>query len=199
MSHLYDALVLACEFDEFIRLSQRCGQGFFDQNIGALFHQCAGNFEVMNCGRRHGGRADLAMRGEHLLDGTEGPATELSRYRIRAIKVRIDHTHQANRVALLFQFFVDAGVIASENAHPHHGDGNRIVSLQEGTLGRLVANEQQIVNVKPAKSISINYIRLNGGSLPNQSPAGHATSTAFFERKYSTVTCEPLRCSPFPT
>jgi len=25
-------------------------------------------------------------------------------------------------------------MVASKNAHPHHRDGNRIISLQEGTL-----------------------------------------------------------------
>jgi len=33
--------------------------------------------------------------------------------------------------ALLFEFFVDPGVITSKNTHTDHGDGNRILRGQE--------------------------------------------------------------------
>ena len=87
---------------------------------------------MMHRRSRHRRRANFAVRGQHLLDRTESPAAEFARHRVGAVKIRIDHAHQSNRFALLFQFFVDARVVASEDAHPHHRDGNRIVSLQEG-------------------------------------------------------------------
>jgi hypothetical protein len=83
------------------------------------------------------------VRGQHLSDRTESAAAELAPNRVRAVKVRIDHAHQPNRLALLLQFFIDSGVVASENAHPHHHHGNRIVRLQEGTPDGLVASRNK--------------------------------------------------------
>jgi hypothetical protein len=48
----------------------------------------------------------------------------------------------------LFQFLVDARVVASKDAYPHHRDGNRIVSLQEGLSAGWLPAEKQIVNGK---------------------------------------------------
>jgi hypothetical protein len=79
------------------------------------------------------------MRGEHLLDRTEGAAAELARNGIGPVKIRVDHAHQPNRFALLFQLLINSGVIASEDAHPDDCDGNRILRLQEETLGWPVA------------------------------------------------------------
>jgi hypothetical protein len=53
----------------------------------------------------------------------------------------------------LFQFLVYAGMVASKDAHTHHRNGNRIVSFQEGSQPAGCQREQQIVNVKPEKSI----------------------------------------------
>jgi hypothetical protein len=94
------------------------------------------------------------VRGQHLFDRTEGAAPEFACHRVGSVEIGIDYAHQPDRLALLFQFLIDAGVVASKNAHSYHRDGNRIVSLQEGTLGWPVATlEQQIVNGKLAKSI----------------------------------------------
>jgi hypothetical protein len=40
----------------------------------------------------------------------------------------------------LLQFVVNPRMVASKDAYTHHRDGNRIVSLQEQTLGWLVAS-----------------------------------------------------------
>jgi hypothetical protein len=69
----------------------------------------------------------LAVRGEHLLDRTEALAPELTGYRVGATYVRIDHSQQAHGFALLFEFLVDSGVIAPENADTNHRDGNRVL------------------------------------------------------------------------
>src|ERR1700735_4575597 len=93
--------------------------------------------------RRHRRRPYLAVRGQHLLDRTKCSASKLARYRVRAVKIRIDHTHKANGLSLLFQFVVDAGMIASEDAYAHHRDGNRTVSFQGKTLARPVASRKR--------------------------------------------------------
>jgi hypothetical protein len=90
---------------------------------------------MMNRGCRHGRGANLAVRGEHLVDGPEGPAAKLARHGIRAVEIGVDHAHQANRFALLLKLSIDPGVVASEDAHSHHRNGNRIVRLQKKTLG----------------------------------------------------------------
>jgi hypothetical protein len=80
------------------------------------------------------------VRSQHLLDRTESAAAELPRHRIGAVEIRIDHAHQSNRFALLLELLIDSGVVASEDAHTDHSDGNRIVSLQARTPGGLVAS-----------------------------------------------------------
>jgi hypothetical protein len=43
----------------------------------------------------------------------------------------------------LLKFVVNPGVVASKDAYPYHCDGNRIVSVQEETLGWPVATWNQ--------------------------------------------------------
>jgi hypothetical protein len=105
---------------------------------------------MMDRRRCHGSRADVAVRGQHLLHRTERVAAELTRDGVGAVKIGIDHARQANRFALLFELLVDAGVVASKDAHPHYRDGNRFVSLQEGTPNW----PQQIVNGMLADGLS---------------------------------------------
>jgi hypothetical protein len=71
------------------------------------------------------------VRRQHLLDRAEPAATEFARYSIGAAQVRINHSDETNRFPLLFEFFVNAGVIASENAYAHDRDRNRILRRQK--------------------------------------------------------------------
>src|SRR5438270_11629019 len=80
---------------------------------------------------RHRSRLHLAMRGQHLLHGAKGLASEFARHRVGAADVSVDHSQQTYRLPLLFKFLVNSGMIASENAHAHHGDGDRILRWQE--------------------------------------------------------------------
>ena len=93
------------------------------------------------------------MRGQHLLHRAEGLAPELARYFVRAARVRIDHSQQPHRLPLLFQFLVDSGMVASENAHAHDGDGDRTLRWQEKFS--MAGCRKQIVNGIPGKSIWI--------------------------------------------
>jgi hypothetical protein len=79
------------------------------------------------------------VRGEHLLDGTKSAAAEFTRHRVGSGSVGIDNTYQPHRFSLLLQFTVNSGMIASKDAYAHDCDGDRIVSLQERTLGWPVA------------------------------------------------------------
>ena len=72
------------------------------------------------------------MRGEHLFHGPEGTASELAGHRIGAVQIRIYHPHQPYRLTLLLQFFVNASMISSEDAHSYHGDRDLSVGLQAG-------------------------------------------------------------------
>ena len=145
----------------------------------------AGHVEMMHGGRGHGCGPNLAVGGEHLLDRPKSAAAEFSRHGIGAIEVRIDHSRQAYRFALLFQFFVHARVIASENAHANDCDENRILGWQE-YLFRADCR-QKIVTAKAGKSI--------WNTNPDRQ-SGESKSPRTYNRKDSaqSVTCEPLRC-----
>ncbi len=93
-------------------------------------------------GRRRDRRGlQLAVRRQHLQHRAEGLAAELAGHSIGAVHIGIDHAQQSNRLSLLFEFFVDAGMIASKNTHSNHGDGNRIFGWQETFSRWLVAGE----------------------------------------------------------
>jgi hypothetical protein len=104
---------------------------------------------MMNGGRGHRRSPDFAVRGEHLFDGAKSAAAELSCDGVGPGEIGINHAHQPNRFSLLIEFTVDSGVIASEDAHTDDCDGDRIVRLQEKTLGWPVATrnkEQRTTN-----------------------------------------------------
>ena len=79
--------------------------------------------------RGHGDRGGLhfAVRGDQLLDRAEGAAAEFAGDGVGARHVGIHHAHQADRLALLRQLVIDAGVVASEGAHADHGDVDEVV------------------------------------------------------------------------
>jgi len=62
--------------------------------------------------------------------GPEGLATELPRNSVSPIHIRVHHSEEANRLSLLFEFFVDAGMVASKNTYADDSDRNRILGLQ---------------------------------------------------------------------
>ena len=107
---------------------------------------------MMDSRRRHGCRANFAVGGEHLLDRAERSASKLACHSIGTVKIGIDDAHQPNGFALLLEFSIDSGVVASEDAHTNYRDGDRIVSLQLRS-SRLAGCQQDsgIVNVKLGK------------------------------------------------
>ena len=73
------------------------------------------------------------MGGHHLMDRAERPAAKFAGNLVGAIQIGVNHSQQTDRLPLLFEFFVDAGVISSEDAHAHHRYGNRILRWQENS------------------------------------------------------------------
>src|SRR3982074_943152 len=127
---LRNPLVSGRQLDKFVSLSESCGQRFLDQYIDARLHEIAGDGEMMNRGRRHGSSAKFTMGGHHLTNRAEGPAAKFAGNLVGTIKVGVYHSQQANRFALLFEFFIDAGVGSSEHAPPHHRYGNPLLRWQ---------------------------------------------------------------------
>jgi uncharacterized protein (DUF486 family) len=84
--------------------------------------------------------------GQHLLHRPKAFAAELAGHGIGAGQIGIDYAHEANGFALLLEFLIDAGVVASENAYAHYHDRNRILRLQEKFS--LAGCRQQIVTAK---------------------------------------------------
>ncbi len=134
MSDLHDAFVPRRDLDQFVGFRQGSRERLFNQDVDAGFHESAGNGEMMHRRRGDGCGSDFAVRGEHLLDRAEGPAAELACNRICSIELGIDHPHQPHRLTLLFEFFVNAGVVAPKNTHANYRNGDRVVGLQEGFL-----------------------------------------------------------------
>jgi hypothetical protein len=133
MTDLRNPLVSGRQLDKFVGLRESCSQRFLDQYIDARRHEIAGDGEMMNCGRRHGSSAKFTMGGHHLTNRAEGPAAKFSSNLVGAIEVGINDSQQADGFALLFEFFVDAGVVSSEDAHAHNRYGNRILRWQENS------------------------------------------------------------------
>jgi hypothetical protein len=106
------------------------------------------------------------MRGQQLRHGAEGLAPELARYLVSAARVRIDYSQQPHWLPLLFQFLVHSGMVASENAHAHDGDGDRTLRLQEKFS--MAGSRKQIVNGLPGKSIWISVFSGDSIALMNQ-------------------------------
>ena len=79
---------------------------------------------MMHRGSSHRSRLDFAVRGKHLLDRAKRPAAKLARHRVSTVEIGIDHARQSDRFSLLLELLVDSGVIASEDAHTHHCDGD---------------------------------------------------------------------------
>jgi hypothetical protein len=73
----------------------------------------------------HRGGLQLAVRSQHLVHRSETLATKLAGHGVRSAYIGIDHSQQAHRFALLFEFLVNSGMIAPKDANAYHSDGNR--------------------------------------------------------------------------
>jgi hypothetical protein len=70
----------------------------------------------------------LAVRGHQLLDRPESAATKFGGDSVGAGHIRIHNSHQAYSLSLPGQLVIDAGVVASEGAHAHHGNIYQVVN-----------------------------------------------------------------------
>src|ERR1700736_2270728 len=73
------------------------------------------------------------MSGRRTMNRAEGAASELASNLVGAIEIGVNHSQQADRFPLLFELFVDAGMVSSEDAHAHHRNGNRVLRWQENS------------------------------------------------------------------
>ena len=94
---------------------------------------------MIDGGDRDGSGLDFAMGGEQLVERSEGAAIEFAGHGIGARHIAIDHAQQAERLALLLELLVNAGVVAAEGADSHHGDVDDAGWIQERVLRQPVA------------------------------------------------------------
>jgi hypothetical protein len=130
MTDLTNAAQFLCNANQFIGVGQRGGEGFFNQDVNAGFHQGAGGFEMADRGHSDRCSLDFAVRSGELLDGTESAATEFASNGISPRRVCIDDPYQPHGFALLRQSVIDAGVVVAEGAHADHGYVNKVVGSQ---------------------------------------------------------------------
>jgi len=133
MTDLRNPLVNGRQLDKFVGVSESCGQRFLDQYIDAGLHEVASHGKMMNRGSGHRSGTKFTVGGHHLTNGAEGPAAELAGNLVGAIEIGVNHSQQADRFPLLFEFFVDAGVVSSEDAHTHYRNGNWILRWQKNS------------------------------------------------------------------
>jgi hypothetical protein len=133
VTDLRNPLVCGRQLHKFVGLSESCGEWFLDQYIDARLHEVASHGKMVNRGGGYRRRTKFTVGGHHLTNRAKGPAAELAGNLVGTIKVGVNHPQQADRFPLLFEFFVDAGVVSSEDAHAHYRDGNRILSWQKNS------------------------------------------------------------------
>jgi hypothetical protein len=79
-------------------------------------HQYPGNIQVMQSGNCHRSRIHLVMGADELVNRAEAAAAEFRSYRIGLARVRVNHSYQTNRFALLAELVIHAGVISPESS-----------------------------------------------------------------------------------
>ena len=127
VSDLADAIQTLRQANQFVGFRQRSSQRLFDQDIDAGFHQSARDLQVPDRGYGNRSGLHLAVGGHQLLDRAKGAAAEFAGHGVGPRHIGVDHSHQADRFALLGQLVIDAGVVASEGAHADHCDVDKVV------------------------------------------------------------------------
>jgi hypothetical protein len=94
---------------------------------------------------RHRRRLNFAVGGNQLQYRAESPAPELARNSIGSVHIGIDDSHEPDRLSLLFEFLVDAGVVTSKNSNADYRDRNRILRWQ--VTFSVAGCRKEIVNV----------------------------------------------------
>src|ERR1700741_4881239 len=77
---------------------------------------------MVNGRDRNGSGLDFTVRGEQLVERSERSAVEFAGHCVGAGYISIDHAEQSQRLALLLEFFINAGVVTAESADSHHDD-----------------------------------------------------------------------------
>jgi hypothetical protein len=80
--------------------------------------------------RRHRRGLNFTVGGNQLQHRSKGLAPELSGDSIGSVHVRVNDSYEPDRLSLLFEFFVDAGMVSPKNAYTDDGDRNRILGWQ---------------------------------------------------------------------
>lgn len=78
-----------------------------------------------------------------MIDGTERADTKFLSDGVRANRVGVDNGGQMDRLTLLFQFVIHAGVIASESAYAYDGYINA-GSLVQRIAPKVLNNESRL-------------------------------------------------------
>ncbi len=86
---------------------------------------------MLQRGNRDRGCLHFAVRGEELIERSEGAAPKFAPDRVRAAHILVDNPEQAQRFALLLKLLVDASVVASERTHTNHRNVNEVPRRQE--------------------------------------------------------------------
>jgi hypothetical protein len=76
---------------------------------------------MVKCGDCDRRCLDFAVGRNELLERPEGTAAEFASNGIRTRHIAVDDPEQADRLSLVLELLVDAGVVAAEGTHADHG------------------------------------------------------------------------------
>lgn len=115
MPNLGNTAVLVGDRNQFVGFGQRGGQRLFNEHVNAGFHQSSGDAEMVGSGNDNGGGLDSFGFAESP-EVRGGAYSKFFSYGLGTSEVGVGDSCQSNRLSLLLELAINAGVVASEDA-----------------------------------------------------------------------------------
>jgi hypothetical protein len=119
VADLKNTAAAVCGGDERVGFIERCGDGFFDEDVNSRGEDAGADARVFSGG--HGEADGVDAVGRERIEVAENARAEFRGNFLRAFGVRVDYADEFNA----FDFAPDANVVASEiaNADDSYADG----------------------------------------------------------------------------
>jgi hypothetical protein len=94
-----------------------------------------------------------------LLNRSKTAAPELLRYSVGCRDIGINHSNQANSLAVFSELVIDAGMIAPKGSDADHSNIDDIRGFQDLTLGKVTIFRIRIARIQSPETNNIKGIR----------------------------------------